>query len=247
MIMNGVFFAPKWLSPPTKLELPENEVHVWRALLDLNTTLYSQLEAVLSEDERARAALLRFESDRKHFVTARGILRTLLSQYFNEPGTTIEFCYGAAGKPALRLQDSVMPAFFNLSHSCGLALFAVSKSREVGIDVEKIRSDFETQEIAERFFTAQEVAEIRTLPHKLRSCAFFLCWTRKEAYLKARGAGLRIPLDSFSVSLAPGPSTILRSEDAHRWNLYSFEPMSGFVATVAAEGEKWLLRHWEWA
>jgi 4'-phosphopantetheinyl transferase len=236
----------KWCLPPQQLVLSQNEIHVWRAFLDLDGDAYDQLEATLSQDERARASRFRFESDQKHFIAARGILRNLLGRYLNELPSAIEFSYGPHGKPALRLQGANTPVSFNLSHSHGLALLAFSDMSEVGIDLEQVRPNFAVDEIAERFFSPREIAECCALPPEHRAERFFLLWTRKEAYIKARGGGLQISLDSFSFSLAPGQHETLQSDDSWRWSVRSFEPTPGFVSTLVAEGQGWGLRGWDW-
>jgi 4'-phosphopantetheinyl transferase len=236
----------EWCIPPRELTLGKNEIHVWRAFLHAEEDAHGQLEATLSADERARAARFRFDSDRKHFIAARGILRSLLGRYLHERPGEIQFCYGPQGKPALRWQDSNPPVHFNLSHSHDLVLLAFSDTREVGIDLERLRPHFAAEEIAERFFAPPEVAEFRALPAELRVEGFFLCWTRKEAYIKAKSGGLQIPLDSFRVSLTPGQPERLQSEDCSRWSIRSFEPTPGFVSTLVVEGKQWQLRGWQW-
>lgn len=117
----------------------------------------------------------------------------------------------------------------------------------MGIDLECIRPDFSTEEIAERFFSKKEVAEFLALSAEQKPTGFFLCWTRKEAYIKAKSAGLQIPLDSFSVSLIPGQPEKLQSSDSQRWSLRSFQPAPDFAAAVVSEGQGWQLRTWTWA
>ena len=124
-------------------------------------------------------------------------------------------------------------------------MYAFALGREVGIDLEPIRPDFTGDDIAGRYFSHQELKELRALSPDLRPEGFFLCWTRKEAYLKARGEGLQVPLDSFSVSLTPGEPEVLESADSSRWSLRSFEPAPRYVAAVVGEGKGWRLRHWE--
>ncbi|MFZ0912892.1 MAG: 4'-phosphopantetheinyl transferase superfamily protein [Candidatus Korobacteraceae bacterium] len=136
---------------------------------------------------------------------------------------------------------------FNLSHSHGLALYAFAYRREVGIDLELIQTDFGGEAVAERFFSPRELAQLRALSVELRAEGFFNCWTRKEAYVKARGDGLQIQLDSFDVSLTPGYPNALNSSDCLRWSLCSFQPAPQFVAAVVAEGRGWRLRHLEWS
>ena len=196
-------------------------------------------------DEKSRAARFRFARDRNHFIAARGILRELLGGYLHRSPAELEFDYGPSGKPALRTEGPSSPVRFNLSHSHGLAVYAFALGREVGIDLEPIRPDFAADDIAGRYFSTRELNELRALPPELRPEGFFLCWTRKEAYVKARGEGLQIPLDSFSVSLTPGEPEVLESADSSRWSLRSFEPAPRYVAAVVGEGQGWRLRHWE--
>jgi 4'-phosphopantetheinyl transferase len=158
----------------------------------------------------------------------------------------VEFTYGAAGKPALFLAGSEPSIHFNLSHSHGLAVYAFARRREVGIDVEAIRPKIARKEIADHSFSSRELAELQALPQELQDEGFFLCWTRKEAYIKARGSGMGIPLDSFEVSLTPGRPEELRSPDRHCWRLRSLEPAHGFVGAVVGEGTDWGMRLWDW-
>lgn len=132
-----------------------------------------------------------------------------------------------------------------------MALYAITRGREVGIDLEFIRCDLEAEQIAERFFSHSEIATLRALPKHFQKCAFFLGWTRKEAYIKARGEGLSLPLDQFDVSLIPGePAALLStqpdSDDAFRWSLQELTLASGYVAALAVEGRGWSLSCWQW-
>ena len=234
--------ASQWAARPGELRLPDNEIHVWRAFLDDERA--SDHHAILSEDERARASRFVFPRDRNHFVASRGILRSLIGRYLQRPAETIDFSYNPQGKP--RLRDTGIPIRFNLSHSHGIALYAFSTHRELGIDVEAIRSEFTGEQIAERFFSLKELAELRSVPPEKRHEAFFLCWTRKEAYVKARGGGLGISLDSFEVSLTPGMPETLVSTDSGRWMLRSFQPAALYAGALVAERGDWCLRLWDW-
>jgi 4'-phosphopantetheinyl transferase len=132
-----------------------------------------------------------------------------------------------------------------------VALYAVTRAREVGIDVELIRSDLKIEQIAERFFSHHEIATLRALPTELRQSAFFRCWTRKEAYIKATGKGLSLPLDQFEVSLTPGePAALLSTQpdpnEAQRWSLRELTPAPGYAAALAVEGHGWCLACWDW-
>jgi 4'-phosphopantetheinyl transferase len=126
-----------------------------------------------------------------------------------------------------------------------VALFAFAAGRQVGVDVELVRPDFAGEKIAERFFSSQEVMELRSLPAAVLDEGFFLCWTRKEAYIKARGEGLQIPLKSFHVSLTPGEPARLQADDSSRWSLRSLRLGGRYVGAVVGEGNGWKLRGWE--
>jgi 4'-phosphopantetheinyl transferase len=138
-----------------------------------------------------------------------------------------------------------------LSHSDGLVLYAITRGREVGVDVERLRPDFAVLEVAKKFFSRREVTALVALPENQWPKAFFNCWTRKEAYIKARGEGLTLPLDRFDVSLVPGePAALLYTNDdpqeASRWSLQELVPESGYVAALAVEGHDWRLKCWQW-
>jgi 4'-phosphopantetheinyl transferase len=239
-----------WDPNPPKFALHADEIHVWRAYLDCGDTVLRLFEATLAADEKARAQRFVFQPDRNSFIATRGILRELLGTYLKRSPTDLAFDYGPQGKPTLRTESSATKVDFNVSHSHGMALFAFALGRHVGVDIELIRPDFAGQKIAERYFSPQEVAELRGLPPALQDEGFFLCWTRKEAYIKARGEGLHVPLKSFSVSLTPGESEQLQAADSARWSLRSVRPDPRYAGAVVAEGngkdKDWQLRGWEW-
>jgi 4'-phosphopantetheinyl transferase len=239
--------------------LGRGEVHVWRTALDLDPPRVAALAESLSPDERDRAARFHFERDRVRFTVARGVLRALLGRYLHLPAPALAFDYGAHGKPALAAAAVARAAWespgaevrFNVSHSAGVALCAVTRGRDVGVDVEGLRADFATDEIAERFFSPAERAALRALPAEARCAAFFACWTRKEAYIKARGLGLSLALDAFDVSLAPGaPAALLATRDEagarDRWLLRALDPGPDLAGAVVAEGHDWTLHCWTW-
>ena len=235
-----------WSSAPATLELSEDEVHIWRASLRPAPEVLQRLDATLAPDEESRAARFVFPEDRDDFIAARGILRELLGAYLMQPPASLEFQYGPRGKPALQTGDADRSIRFSVSHSHGLALYAFAHRHELGVDLEMIQPDFGGEEVAERFFSRRELAELKVLPAELRAEGFFACWTRKEAYVKARGEGLQIPLDSLDVSLTPGRPAELHSSDSARWSLHSFQPAPRFIAAVVGEGRGWRLRHFEW-
>jgi 4'-phosphopantetheinyl transferase len=240
-----------WQSPPERLFLPADEVHVWRAALDLDATRIQDLQDLLSPDERERADQFRFPIHRQRFIAARGLLRTVLARYLATQPKTLRFRYGPFGKPALADAASAGGLCFNVAHSEGLALFAVARNREVGVDLESLGRKLADDQIAERFFSPNEVAALRALPAELQREGFFNCWTRKEAYIKARGKGLSLPLNQFTVSLSPGePARLLATPgepaEASKWTLRELSPGEGFAAALAVKGDGWQLRCWEW-
>jgi len=231
--------------------LGDDEVHVWRAMLDQTPSQIQRLLHNLAADEHVRAEQFYFERDRQHFIAARGVLRAILGGYLHRTPESLSFYYSSHGKPGLAGETDDDAIRFNVSHSHGVALFAVTRGREVGIDIEHIRFDLEVVEIAEQFFSPREVATLRALPIEAQRQAFFRCWTRKEAYIKARGEGLSLPLDQFDVSLAPGePVAVLRAQrdpsEASRWSLQELTPAPGYAATLTVEGHGWHLTRWQW-
>lgn len=213
-----------------------DEIHVWDAALDREEKVLRQLESTLSPEEKARADRFHFVNDRNRFVAARGLLRELLGRYLQQPPASLEFSYGKHGKPFLSGENASSGFSFNLSHSSGVAVYAVAKERNLGIDVEHVRPESAGENIAQRYFSAREVNDLRTLPPEARVDGFFHCWTRKEAYLKATGMGLQIPLDSFAVSLLPDrPAEFLEGVEP-RWRLAAYDPAEGYVAALAYDG-----------
>ena len=232
----------QWLPPPVRLSLVPDEVHVWRAQLDLPLAQVEQLRHSLTPDEVDRSDRFHFEKDRHHFIAGRGILRAILGSYLNAAPKQLRFSYNEYGKPFLNAGSEERPQInFNLSHSDGLALYGFVREREIGIDLERIRTNFEHEEIAARSFSPREVAVLGAVPPAMKALAFFHCWTRKEAYIKAQGQGLSLPLDSFDVSLVPGePATLLATRDdpqeVSHWSLHDLAPGYGYAGALAVRG-----------
>lgn len=207
------------------LLLPDGVVHVWRASLE------APAPEVLSADEREKAAQFHFEKDRRPYMAARGILRQLIGRYENLSPEVIQFTYNTFGKPGLNGTS----LRFNTSHSGDVGLFAFTRHKNIGVDLERIRPDFAAREIAGQFFSPDEIAALRALPPE----AFFTCWTRKEAFIKAHGSGMSLPLHQFSVSLDQ-PARLLRTDfdpaAIHQWTLHDLPVPEGFAAALALEG-----------
>jgi 4'-phosphopantetheinyl transferase len=230
-------------------DLPPDLIRVWRVHLDRPPASFDRLEQLLSPDEVDRARRFHFEPDRRRFTVARGALRTILGGYLQMNPMSIVFDYGAQGKPFLAAAASSIR--FNVAHSGELALVAVSRERELGVDVEFVRALTGAEQIPERFFSPREAAVFRSLPRDLVEPAFFACWTRKEAYIKARGGGLSIPLDRFDVSLEPGkPAALLEVRDdpieASRWGMVELQPASGYAGALVVYGKGWHFGYCDW-
>lgn len=242
----------KWRTPPARLTLPEDEVHLWQVTLDLADPVMEGLALTLAPDEIERAERFFFEKDVNRFVAARGALRDILSRYLSLEPDQIQFQYNDHGKPALAPPLAQSGLTFNLSHSQDLALYAIARHRQVGIDLEYIRPLTDLEQIAKRFFSKREQATFRSLDGDQKLPGFFNCWTRKEAYIKARGQGLSFPLARFDVSLRPGePAALLEVKDdpqeSTRWSLQSLTPAPSYVAAMAVEGHTWQLKQWLWS
>ncbi len=247
--LNSLAAAPEageeWPETPALPPLADGEVHVWRVPLDQPADHLEVLRRTLAADERQRAERFHFEKDRRHFVAGRGLLRTILGHYLGRDPGSLQFAYNPQGKPMLVGEGGSL--CFNLAHSHGLALFAVSRGRELGVDLERIRPEFAGEQVARRFFSPREVAALRSLGGERRHEAFFVCWTRKEAYLKATGKGLSLPLDCFDVSLLPGePAALLATRhdpsEVGRWSLRALSPALGYAGALVVEGSGWRLR-----
>lgn len=220
--------------------LPDSGIHVWQKHLKCPSHEIERFRSLLSVDESRRAARFRFTSDRDEFVVARGALRILLGRYLSRPPNALQFAYSELGKPATVANADEPTIEFNVSHSGSIALLAFAHGRKVGIDIEQIRCDFSTLEIAHRFFSKAETDALLAQPLDQRSQAFFTCWTRKEAFIKAMGEGLSHPLDSFDVSLKPDePAQLLATRpdgaEATRWQMWDVPVPKGYTAALAAE------------
>lgn len=240
-----------WKPAPKDLVLSRDHIHVFCASLDQPVLRIQQLTQSLSTDERVRAERFYFEQDQKRFIVGRGLLRTILSCYLDIEPSQLQFCYGRRGKPALAAILSESKLKFNLSHSQGLALYAIAYDCEIGVDIEHVRPIAEAEQIAERFFCVRENAVFRALPPNQKQEAFFNCWTRKEAYIKAIGDGLAWPLNQIEVSLAPGEPVRLLSiegdpQEACYWSLQQLIPAPSYVGAIAVKAANNLVSCWAW-
>ena len=248
--MNEKFLSATWLSPPEHLSFLPNTVDVWRRIVDCSKTSLQDLWSILSQDERDRALRFKFSHHRDRYIAARGILRRTLGTYLLVEPQTLSFSLGPRGKPYLDNQNAVF-CKFNVAHSHDLALYAISQDQEVGIDVESHRKNIDYQRMIPRILTENEASQFWALPRGDQQNAFFSCWTKKEAYLKARGSGLGFPLKHITVGIPTNQATELLqvqgdSAEAARWSLKELLPGPGYSAAVVAAGSEWDVRCWEY-
>ena len=242
---------PAWSTTPGSLSLQPEEVHIWRVNLMQSEPMIARCRELLPADEIARAERFHFERDRRRFAVSHAMVRDVLGRYLGIGPQELRFVFGAKGKPEIAEEFNSLGLKFNLSHSGEFALMGVSIKLTMGIDIEEIRPDFGGQEIAERFLSPYEVATLLSLPQHQRADAFFYCWTRKEAYIKAQGDGLSLPLDSFDVTFAPGtaPALLRVAEDPNevaRWKLYDIDSGPGYKAALMIEGKHHHLQYFDW-
>lgn len=250
--------SPQWCSSPKALSLETQQIHLWRADLNRTASSLKYFWSLLCGDEQDRARRFRSPTDQNAFVAARGILRTLLGRYLQASPQTLQFCYGAYGKPALARLDSVNLCF-NLSHSGGLALYAIALA-QVGVDIEQVRPNLNQSAIAKRFFTPVENTFLAALPEGDRTQAFFKLWTCKEAYTKAKGEGIFqglnqpefsdpgfLAINQSSANLAPRQTWLKIDLDPQApWFVAQLNPGPGYTAALAVADHPSLIQCWQW-
>ena len=237
-----------WQCGPVSPEISPNDLHIWRVSLDVRWSW--SFDEALSLDDRMRADRFRFDSDRRRFCVARASLKLILGRYLKAKPGRLQLDVGDYGKPFLNDRKTSQGIRFNLSHSHRLALIAIARDREVGVDIEFMRPNFVTDEVVKHFFSRAEVEAFAAVAPAFKAQSFFNCWTRKEAYIKARGEGLSCSLEEFDVSLAPGaPAALLDSrldpKETSRWRLQDLFPAPGYAATVVVEGDFSRLALWD--
>jgi 4'-phosphopantetheinyl transferase len=240
-----------WNSPPRQPILESNNIHIWRVSLDSTSVRVKDLFGLLTNDEANCALRFHFQRDANRFIIVRGVLRLLLSTYLQIPPEQVRFRYGTHGRPFLASDQNDSFLDFNVSHSNGLALLAFTRGRAIGIDLEYVRQDIAHEQVADYFFSQQEIASLKSLPQSLRPVAFFNCWTRKEAFIKATGEGLSRPLNQFSMSLIPGDIAKLLAiqgepDDLVKWFVHSLDPGPGYTGAIVFQNPVEQLRYWEY-
>lgn len=238
-----------WAPLPHDLTLAREEVHVWRAGLDMAPPDAERLLPLLSADEQRRAEAYCRPELRRAFLVARGLLRTLLARYLATTPDQVNLIYNAHGRPELGPELGQAELNFNLSHSGSVVLYAFARNRQLGVDVERPGRRLDFEPLARRFFSTHEVDDLLALPDSERRAAFFRCWTRKEAFIKATGRGLSYGLGRFDVSLRPDqPARLLRAEsdDPSIWSMRDLPAGPGYAAALVVQGSAPPLRAWQW-
>jgi 4'-phosphopantetheinyl transferase len=231
-------------SPSSSFVLRENAVHIWLVQTNGESVSLGDFKDLLSSVEQDRASKFKFETDRRRYITAHAALRSILSIYVNSPARELQFASGPYGKPKLAPIHDKKKIAFNLSHSHELALIAVTRGREIGVDVEWVREDFAFDEVAQRFFTTREVAALHALPLHLQREAFYKCWTSKEAFLKAKGTGLSGQLDEVEMMLT---DHVLRLKGTiPNLSLIELTVYAGYVAALVVDGVEPQLTYYAW-
>lgn len=220
-----------------RVVLTNPAIDVWQARLDLGAEQVLHHAILLSRDELLRAGRLHFERDRRRFIVARGTLRMLLGSQLDIPPAAIAFKYTKYGKPFV--VEPAAPIHFNVSHSAERAFYAISPDCPVGVDIEYLNRDIDYNSLAKGVLTHNENSALQRLPISGRKRAFLACWTRKEAVVKAAGAGLFLPFNQFEVTVNPDTAPRVleftaTNYDVADWALYSANADHGYVATVAA-------------
>ena len=227
-----------------------DQVNVWHIRVNDQIARVSELREFLSEDEVTAARRFRFECDQQRYVVVRGILRRLLASCLSEEPARLQFRYGAYGKPELAPEWISSGLQFNVSHSGDMAIFAVTRDRAVGIDLEHVRPRSSLEQLAERLFSPRDLLAWHALPSNDRLVAFYRSWTWKESYLKATGRGLSGELDGFTIQLVPNGGLQLPDEwcdqrESRHWSFAPLNPAPGYIGMVAAEGADWVVQESE--
>ncbi len=239
-----------WKPPPQHLTLPPNHVHVWKANLSPPESKLAHLQTILSSDEQARAQRFKFPKHRKAFETARGLLRLILSRYLHTSPESLNFAQESHGKPFL-LSPTTPPLSFNVSHSNDMVLYAVTLKSPVGIDIEYHKPKINIPALIQRICSTEEKEMLMALSPTEQKRGFFACWTRKEAYVKATGKGITVPLEKITVSLPTSPCVELRhleddEQDISLWTLSDIQVAPRYTAALAIKGMNNTTDYWAW-
>ena len=244
----GTALQLTWAPAPSgEIRVTDGEVHVWSAQLDRDAATVREMATLLDDEERERASRFRRRVDRDRFIVAHGILRRVLARYVRRPASTLRFRRDRFGKPSLSHRT---PLSFNMAHSDAMALIAVTTGRPVGVDVERVAAIDDAFDVAEICFAPAERRVLHAVPSSAVCDAFFACWTRKEAFIKAVGTGLSAPLQAFEVSLTPdAPARLCRVSGSERvaasWTMEALYPAPGYVGALALRQQDIRVTTWQ--
>lgn len=239
-----------WKQATGQVDLGNGYVDIWRVKTQIEADQLALYENVLPAAQRSRAARLKILEKRRQYIIAHGLTRRILGRALRVAPEAVEFSRGPKGKPYLGGAFADRGIQFNMTHTSHLALVAVTRDREVGIDIERIRNNLAWEKLARRYFSPAEVEAFEAQPEASRLRTFFVCWTRKEAVLKAIGTGLGGGLGSFDVSVDPdAPPRLLANRWNGRfhgdWSLDHLEPGDGYVGTLVSERGATVKRCWD--
>lgn len=243
----------QWGAAPATFRLPDHTAHVWRVSLDRADDAARRLSDLCSPDERRRADRFHFSQDARRFLVGRGVLRSLLARYLRAEPQSMEFAYGRYGKPYVAPTISGPSIQFNVSHSAGVMLCALTNNVNVGVDIEQVRALPEYDRMIERILNERERYALYSLPASEQLKAFFMCWVSKEAQLKATGAGLSGVLDeveTYATLVVESPAhvhVVLHQRNHAPWIHLQLSPGSGYVAALAVEARDHAVHRWEWS
>jgi 4'-phosphopantetheinyl transferase len=232
-------------------QLHQSEVHLWSVSFDTPSEKLGYFRSTLSADEKERVDRFLKIEDHELYTITRGALRSLLGAYLAIEPSEVEFAYDALGKPSLVGMGAQAALNFSVSHSGAQALLGFTRGRRIGVDLERVSADADVLELAERYFSSNEFETLRSLTAEMQHEAFYCGWTRKEAYLKARGEGIFFGLERVEVSLVPGERAIIKkvSDDpnvSENWILEHLLPAPNYIGAVAAEGHDITFRFFRW-
>ncbi len=241
----------EWNKAPADLKLASSYVDVWRSEIKLSESEIDAYAETLSVEEKKRASRFTFTDKQNEFIVSRGLLRRALSHLLKRPANSFEFAYSKEKKPFLKNTNLNETPVFNVSHSHGQALIAISRNRQLGIDIEKIREDVEYKKLAQRFFSKNENRALLAYQGNVQR-AFFATWTRKEAFVKAIGKGIAFGLGEFDVNTDPDTAPELletrnQAIDVKNWRMASVATADDYIASVAADAGEFSLRLWEFS
>lgn len=230
------------------IDLKPNTIHIWSVNFIVNDEAFNVYHSLLSEDEKLRASRFKFYKDKRCYVVTKGVLRLLSERYLNIDAKDIKFEYEDYGKPKFKHKTNLN---FNVSHSGDIAIIGFVFDHTIGVDIEKIKNDFDTFEIAANFFSKKEISALREIPKSEQHIAFYRCWTRKEAFIKAKGTGLSFPLNEFAVTLdsdleAKLIETQWDISEKEQWQLSSFIPSKDYIAAHIVDSKIENTQYFNW-